>query len=86
MKFKISEIETSVKRKLNHIFSALNHRRKESVLEFEVECIEEEEGQDVSTLFLQTQKNQIIDLQDRLEIFATFFQSLASTAQNTTLI
>ena len=67
MKIKFLEIETSVKSKLNQMFSALNQRRcpKEPVLEFEDECIEEE--QDVSTQFLQPQKNQLFDLQDHLE-------------------
>ena len=61
--------ETNVKSKHNQIFSAFiqRRRRKEPVLEFEDECIEEEEKQDVSTQFLQTQKNQLIDLQAHLE-------------------
>ena len=73
MSLKFLEIETSVKNKLNKIFSALNRRRcrKEPVLAFEDGCIEEgeEEEQDVSTHFLQTQKNQITDLEDHLERF-----------------
>ena len=56
--------------RLNSIkrFFTLNCRRlrKEPVLEFEDECIEEEE-QDVSTQFFQTQKNQRTDLQDHFE-------------------
>ena len=68
MKLKFLEIETSVKTKINQNFTALNQRRcrKEPLLEFEDACFEEEE-QDLSTQFLQTQKNQIIDLQDHLE-------------------
>ena len=48
--------------------SILNQRRcrKESGLELENECIEEE-GQGVSTQFLQTRKNQLNDLQDQLQ-------------------
>ena len=75
MKLQILEIETSVKSKLNLFFAALNqHRcRKEPVLEIEDECIEEEEEEEeeqhVSTQFLQTQNNQLIDLQDHLESY-----------------
>ena len=79
------ELETTVRNKFNQIFSALNQRRcrKETVFKIEDGCIEEEEEQDVSTKFLQTQKNQLFDLQEKG--IATLFQSLASTAQNTTL-
>ena len=79
MNLKFLKIETSVKSKANHIYSTLTQRRcrKEPVMKFDDECIEEE--QDASTQFLQTQKNQLIDI-------ATFFLSLASTAQNTTSI
>ena len=87
MKLKIWEIETSVKSKLNHFFSAVSQRscRKEPVLEFEDACIKKEE-QDKLTQFLQPQKNHFFDLQDHLEHIATFFKSFASEAQNTTLI
>ena len=63
MKLKFLDIENSVKTRLNPIFSTLNQRRcrMELVLEFEDARIEEEE-QDVSTHFLQTKKNQPIDL------------------------
>ena len=70
MKSKFLEIETSVESELDQNFCDLNQRRcrKEPVLKFEDECNEEEEEeQDVSTQFLQTQKNQLIDLQDHLE-------------------
>ena len=79
MKIKFLEIETSVKSKLNELFAAPDqHRcRRELGLEFEDVCIEaekeeeekeeeEEEEQDVLTEFLQTQKNQLFDLQDHL--------------------
>ena len=50
------------------IFAVLNERRepRETVLEFGDECLEVEE-KDVSTQFLQMQKNQILDLQEHLE-------------------
>ena len=43
MTLNVLEIETSVQRKLNQLFSALNQRRcrEEPVLQFEDECIEE---------------------------------------------
>ena len=68
MKLSFLEIETSVRSKLNQVFSALNQRRcgKEPVLEFEDQCIEEEE-QDVSTHLSPAQKNQPIDLPDQLD-------------------
>ena len=87
---KFLEIETNVKSKLNHFFFAVNQSRcrKEPVLDFEDECIEEEkeEEQDVSTQLLQLQRNQLIDLQDQLERCCNVLQSLTSTAQNLTLI
>ena len=69
MKIKFLEVEFSVKSKLNQMFSFPNQRRcpKEPVLEFEDECIEEEEEQDVSTNFWQTQKNQLNDMRDHLK-------------------
>ena len=61
-----------MKIKFSRTFSTPNqHRyRKEPALEFEVQSIEEE-GQEVSTQFLQTQKNQLIDLQDHLEKYCS---------------
>ena len=68
MKLKFLEKETSVKIELHQIFSTLNQLpcRMEPVLGNEDECIEEDE-QDGSTQFLQTQKNQLIDSPDHLE-------------------
>ena len=75
-----------MKNKLNQIFSAPNQRRfrKEPVFEIGDGYIEEEEEQDPPTQFSQTQKNQFIDLKEKIcKDFATLFQSLASTAQKT---
>ena len=74
-KLNVLEIETSVNSKLNQFFSALGrHRcRKEPVLEIEDEGIEEEDERDLSTQFLQTQKSQLLDLQDDVEIFCNVF-------------
>ena len=68
MKLQFLDIETSIKSRLNAIFAVLNERRgpRETVLEFEDECLEVEE-KDVSTQFLQMQKNQLLDLQEHLE-------------------
>ena len=57
LKWKFLEIEISMASKINSIFSTLNQRhcRRKPVMDFEDECIEEE--QDVSTHFLQNQKN-----------------------------
>ena len=69
IELKFFEIETSLKSKRSQVFSTLNQRRcrLEPVLDFEDECIEEKKEQDVSTQFSQTQKNQLIALQDHLE-------------------
>ena len=68
MKLQFLDIETSIKSRLNAMFAVLNERRgpRETVLEFEDECLEVEE-KDVSTQFLQMQKNQLLDLQEHLE-------------------
>ena len=82
MKLKFLQKETIVKSKLNQVFSALNQRhcRKEPVLEFEDECIEQEEEQDVSTQFLQTQKNQIKNLHDLLGRFCNVLPVFGSNS------
>ena len=70
------EIETSAKSKLNKILSPFNQRhcREEPELEFEDECIvEEEEEGDAPTQFLQTQKKQLFGLQDHLERYCIVF-------------
>ena len=68
MKLQFLDMATSIKSRLNAIFAVLNERRgpRETVLEFEDECLEVEE-KDVSTQFLQMQKNQHLDLQEHLE-------------------
>ena len=101
MKIKFLCIETSKKTKLKETFFALNQRRcrREPLWEFEDACIEEieeeekeedeeeeEEEQDVSTQFLQTKKFKSLICRITWKDIATFFQYLASTAQNTTKI
>ena len=61
IKLKILEVETSVKTKLDQIFSTLNQHRchKEPVLEFEDECIKEEadeKEEDLSTQYIQIEE------------------------------
>ena len=88
MEVKFLEIETSGKSKLNQIFSKLNQRRccKKPVMHFEGEFFEEEE-QDVSTRFLYKHKRiKLLICRITWKGIATFFQSLASTARNTTSI
>ena len=69
MKLNFIEVETAIKIKLCAILEQLNQRRNtaEGVSNFRDDCIVEEEEQDVSTHFLQMQKNQLIYLQERFE-------------------
>ena len=70
MKLKFLEIETAIKSKLTRTLESLNeHRcRNQRVFEFEYHCFEDDnEEKDVSTQFLQMQKNQLIELQKHLE-------------------
>ena len=66
MKLNFIEIETAIKVKLCAILEQLNQRRKraDKVSNFVDDCIVEEE-KDLSTQFLQMQKNQLIDLQEQ---------------------
>ena len=69
MIFNFIEVETAIKIKLCAILEQLNQRRNraERVSNLVDDCIEEEEEKDLSTQFLQMQKNQLIDLQERFE-------------------
>ena len=68
MKLNFIEKGTSIKVKLCALLEQLNQRRNraERVSNFVDDCIVEQE-QDLSTPFLQMQKNQIIDLQEHFE-------------------
>ena len=68
MKLTFFKVETAVKIKLFAILEQLNRRRNraENVSIFLDDCIVEEE-KDLSTQFLQMQKNQLIDLQEHFE-------------------
>ena len=70
MKLKFLEVETAIKSKLTRTLESLNERRyhNQRVFEFEDHCFEDDdEEEDVSTQFLQMQKNQLIELQEHLE-------------------
>ena len=69
MKLSFIEVETANKIKLCAILEQLNQRRNqaERVLIFVDDCVVEEEENDLSTQFLQMQKNQLVDLQEHFE-------------------
>ena len=69
------EIETSVRIKHNQIVSLLNQLRchNEPVMEIEDGCIKEKEH-DVSTQYLQTQRNQRSSLQNLLDRYCNVLQ------------
>ena len=69
------EIETSVRIKHNQIVSFLNQLRchNEPVMEIEDGCIKEKEH-DVSTQYLQTQRNQRSSLQNLLDRYCNVLQ------------
>ena len=72
MKLNFIEVETAIKIKPCAILQQLNQRRNraERVSNFVDDCVveeEEEEEEDLSTQFLQMQKNQLIDLQEHFE-------------------
>ena len=69
MKLNFIEVETAIKIKLCAILEQLNQRRNgaESVSNFVDDCMVEEEEKDLSTQFLQMQKNQLIDLKEHFE-------------------
>ena len=72
MKLKFFEVETAIKIKLCAILEQLNQRRNraERVSNFVDDWTLEEE-MDLSTQFLQMQKNQLIDLQEHFERYCT---------------
>ena len=69
MKLNFIDVETAIKIKLCAILEKLNQRRNraERVSNFVDDCIKEEEEKDLSTQFLQMQKNQLNDLQEHFE-------------------
>ena len=67
---KFSSIENAIKTRVNSIFEKLNGRKDESTPMFEFQYIEEEEF-DMSTQFLEIQKNQLLDLQQHFERYVS---------------
>ena len=66
MKLNFIEVETAIKTKLCAVLEQLNQRRNPVSISVD-DCIVEEEEKDISTQFLQMQKNQLIDLQEHFE-------------------
>ena len=66
MKLNFIEVETAIKTKLCAVLEQVNQRRNR-VSNFVDDCIVEEEEKDLSTQFLQMQKNHLIDLQEHFE-------------------
>ena len=77
MKKKFFEVETAIKIKLCAILEQLNQRRNraERVSIFLDDYVVEDE-EDLSTQFLQMQKNQLIDLQEQFERYCNFLPVL----------
>ena len=66
MKLNFIEVEAAVKTKLCAVLEQLNQRRNR-VSDFVDDCIVEEEEKDLSTQFLQMQKNHLSDLQEHFQ-------------------
>ena len=66
MKLNFFEVETAIKLKPSAILEKLNQSR-DGVSNLVNDCIVEEEKKNLSTQFLQMQKNQLIDLREHFE-------------------
>ena len=85
VKLNFIEVETAIKIKLCAILEQLNQRRNqaERVSNFADDCMVEEEEKDLSTQFLQMQKNQLIDLQEHFERYCNVLPVLGfNSAKN----
>ena len=70
MRTKFQDTEVAVNERIKKTFDQLSERGKNyssNKIEYEDECIEDSEEADMSTQFLQIQKNQLIDLKQHLE-------------------
>ena len=67
---KFSSIEKAIKNRVSSIFEKLNGSKDESTPMFEFQYIKEEEI-DMSTQFLQIQKNQLLELQQHFERYVS---------------
>ena len=86
MKLRCIEVETAIKIKLSSILEQLNqrHSQRERVIDYDNDEYFNDTAQEneLSTQFLQVQKNQLIDLQDTLSALATRCQFLVLTVQS----
>ena len=73
MRTKFSSIEAIIRARVNAICENLNKRKDQnsSAFECEDERAKEDDEADTSTQFLQTQKNQLLDLQQHFERYVT---------------
>ena len=84
MKLRFIEVETAIEIKLSSILEQLNerHRQRERVIDYDSDEYfnDTAEEKELSTQFLQTQKNQLIDLQEHFERYCNTLpvQSLIS--------
>ena len=78
MKLNFIEAETAIKIKLCARLEQFNLRlnRAERVSNFVDDCILEEEEKDLSTQFLQMQKDQVIDLHEHFERYCNILPLL----------
>ena len=70
MRTKFQDIGVAINERLKKIFDQLNERSKNyssSKFEYKDDCIEDSGEADMSTQFLRSQKNQLIDLKQHLE-------------------
>ena len=71
MKLRFFQVETAIKIKLSSILEQLNqrHRQREGVIDFDGDEYfnDTAEEKELSTQFLQMQKNQLIDLPEHFE-------------------
>ena len=67
---KFSPIENAIKTRVSSIFEKINGRKDESTPMLEFQYFEEEEI-DMSTQFLQMQKNQLLELQQHFERYVS---------------
>ena len=71
MKLRFIEVETAIKVKLSSILDQLNqgHHQREQVIDFDQDQYfnDTAEEKELSTQFLQMQKNQLIDLHEQFE-------------------
>ena len=82
VKLNFTGVETAIKIELCAVPAKLNQRRN-GVSNFVNDCIVEEEEKDLSTQFLQMQKNQLIDLQEHFERYCYVLPVFGFNRQNT---